>query len=114
MTEVRNVAAPEEPDRLRTMAASSEGFVDPEYLIDSDWLACHLDDPGLRVLDCTVHIVFEPALEIRSGKPDCLRAHIPGAQFVDVLTVEHHARARPDPEAAQRRDPQRRMAEMAA
>ena len=46
MTEVRNVAAPEEPDRLRTMAASSEGFVDPEYLIDSDWLACHLDDPG--------------------------------------------------------------------
>jgi thiosulfate/3-mercaptopyruvate sulfurtransferase len=68
------------------MAISSEGFVHPEFLIETDWLARHLDDPGLRVLDCTVHIAFEPALAINSGKRDFLRAHIPGAQFVDVLT----------------------------
>jgi thiosulfate/3-mercaptopyruvate sulfurtransferase len=68
------------------MATSSEEFAHPEFLIETDWLARHLDDPRLRVLDCTVHIVFEPALGINSGQPDFLRAHIPGAQFVDVLT----------------------------
>jgi thiosulfate/3-mercaptopyruvate sulfurtransferase len=68
------------------MATSTEGFVHPEFIVETDWLANHLDDPGLRVLDCTVHIEFDPEIKITSGKPDFLSAHIPGAQFVDVLT----------------------------
>jgi thiosulfate/3-mercaptopyruvate sulfurtransferase len=68
------------------MATSPEGFVHPEFIVETDWLANHLNDPELRVLDCTVHIVFDPEIKITSGRPDFLHAHIPGAQFVDVLT----------------------------
>ena len=29
-------------------------FAHPQYLVETDWLATHLTDPELRVLDCTV------------------------------------------------------------
>ena len=55
-------------------------------LVDTDWLAAHLDDPDLRILDSTTNVIREP------GKPDRVVAerakfeegHIPGAQFVDL------------------------------
>jgi thiosulfate/3-mercaptopyruvate sulfurtransferase len=57
-------------------------------LISTDWFAAHLKDSDLRILDCTVHVTFNPAtmFEISSGREDFERGHIPGAQFVDVLT----------------------------
>ncbi len=55
-------------------------------LVDTEWLAAHLDDSDLRILDSTTNVVREP------GKPDRVVAerakfeegHIPGAQFVDL------------------------------
>src|ERR1700731_3896011 len=70
------------------MAATSKDFVHPEFLVATEWLAAHLGQSDLRILDCTVHIAFNPVtmFEINSGREDFERAHIPGAQFVDVLT----------------------------
>jgi 3-mercaptopyruvate sulfurtransferase SseA len=30
------------------------GFVHPEYMVTTEWLAAHLDDPSVIVLDCTM------------------------------------------------------------
>ena len=32
-------------------------FAHPEYLVDTAWLAAHLDDPGVVVLDATTHLI---------------------------------------------------------
>jgi thiosulfate/3-mercaptopyruvate sulfurtransferase len=70
------------------MATTSENFVHPEFLVETEWLAAHLLQSDLRVLGCTVHITFNPVtmFEISSGQEDFERGHIPGAQFVDLLT----------------------------
>jgi thiosulfate/3-mercaptopyruvate sulfurtransferase len=65
----------------------SQGFVHPEYLVDPDWLARHLDDPGVRVLDCTTHLPPLPDnsyYTVVPGREDYLKGHIPGAAFVDM------------------------------
>jgi 3-mercaptopyruvate sulfurtransferase SseA/class 3 adenylate cyclase len=64
-------------------------FAHPEFLVESEWLAAHLGEPDLRVIDCTVHIRFDPVLvgpTRSSGREDFEQGHIPGAQFVDVVT----------------------------
>jgi hypothetical protein len=33
------------------------GFVHPEFLIDTASLERRLDEPGLRILDCTTHLI---------------------------------------------------------
>jgi thiosulfate/3-mercaptopyruvate sulfurtransferase len=62
------------------------GFVHPEFLVDTDWLARHLDDPSVVVLDCTTHLVPNPATtyDVVPGHADFAKGHIPDAQFVDV------------------------------
>jgi thiosulfate/3-mercaptopyruvate sulfurtransferase len=58
-------------------------------LVDPDWLETHLDDPDLRVLDCTVHneIDWETG-EHRalSGREDWAATHVPGSAFADLVT----------------------------
>src|SRR5205814_10109168 len=53
-------------------------------------LAANLGLRALRFIDCTVHIGFDPYAEpcytVASGREDFERAHIPGAQFVDVVS----------------------------
>jgi thiosulfate/3-mercaptopyruvate sulfurtransferase len=56
------------------------------YLLETDWLQDHLDDPDLRILDCTV--VFRPSeggVRLESGRAQWQQAHIPGAGFADLL-----------------------------
>ena len=42
----------------------------PEWLVESDWLAAHLDDPRLRIFDCTTHFQARSGhrLPRRSGR----------------------------------------------
>jgi len=65
----------------------STGFVHPEFLVETDWLAAHLNDPDVVVLDCTTHLIPDPKItyQVVPGREDYEKGHIPGAQFVDVL-----------------------------
>jgi thiosulfate/3-mercaptopyruvate sulfurtransferase len=62
-------------------------FARPRFLVESDWLAGHLDDPAVRVLECTVYL--HPAdvpggYRVESGRAKWAEGHIPGAGFVDL------------------------------
>jgi thiosulfate/3-mercaptopyruvate sulfurtransferase len=61
----------------------------PTPLVSTDWLATHLGDPDLRVLDATTHLTGPESgntgWSLRPGLDDYLAAHIPGAVFADVL-----------------------------
>lgn len=54
-----------------------------EPLVSTDWLAQHLGEPGLTIVDCSWHM---PATG-RSGRAEYLDAHIPGARFLDIDAV---------------------------
>lgn len=61
----------------------------PEALVETDWLESHLQDSSLRILDCTVHLLYDEAppgqpYGIKSGREDYERAHIPDAAFLDL------------------------------
>jgi len=59
----------------------------PDPLVDPLELAARLGEPGLRVLDSTVHL-RRPApgapYSVQSGREDHEQAHIPGALFADL------------------------------
>ena len=59
---------------------------DGRGLVSTAWLADHLDDPGVRIFDATVHL--RPAqpgpYRVESGRSDYEAGHIPGAAFVDL------------------------------
>ena len=53
---------------------------DPKTLVSTDWLAAHLKDPDLRILDASWHM---PDSE-RDARAEYEAAHIPGARFFDI------------------------------
>lgn len=56
-------------------------------LVEPDWLESRLGEPDLRVVDCTLHLRFDPETGERhseSGRPDWEEAHIPGSVHADV------------------------------
>ena len=62
-----------------------------ESLVSTDWLAENLGQPDLVVVDCSWHM---PASG-RSGRDEYLRAHIPGARFLDIDEVRDHSNPAP-------------------
>ena len=52
-------------------------------LISTEWLANHLSDPDICILDCSWHM---PAAK-RSAKAEFDFTHIPGAQFFDLDAI---------------------------
>ena len=52
---------------------------DPRVLVSTGWLAAHLGDPDLRVIDATWFL--EPG---RDAHAEYMDAHIPGARFFDL------------------------------
>jgi thiosulfate/3-mercaptopyruvate sulfurtransferase len=61
-------------------------FKHPELIVETAWLADHLTDPGVVLLDGTTHLMPPPPMpyNVVSGRADFERGHIPGAQFVDI------------------------------
>jgi len=62
-------------------------FVNPQYLVESDWLAAHLGDPDVRVLECTVYLrraENAPGLRAQSARDDWAQSHIPGSAYADL------------------------------
>ena len=49
----------------------AKGYAHPERLVSTDWLAAHLDDPSLRLLECNEDVLLYSV------------EHIPGAQKLD-------------------------------
>ncbi|ODT61070.1 MULTISPECIES: 3-mercaptopyruvate sulfurtransferase [Paracoccus] len=56
---------------------------DPKTLVSTDWLAAHLGDPDLRVIDASWHM---PATG-RDARAEYDAAHIPGARFLDIDAI---------------------------
>lgn len=62
-----------------------------ESLVSTEWLAAHLGEPDLVVVDSSWHM---PASG-RSGRDEYLRAHIPGARFLDIDEVSDSSHPAP-------------------
>src|SRR5580658_634774 len=62
------------------------GYIHPEYLVETEWLAGHLGDSKLVVLDCTTHLIPDPKITytVKSGREDFEKGHVPGGQFLDL------------------------------
>lgn len=56
---------------------------DPKTLVSTDWLAAHLDDPDLRIIDGSWHM----AASGRDARAEYEAAHIPGARFFDIDAI---------------------------
>jgi thiosulfate/3-mercaptopyruvate sulfurtransferase len=65
---------------------AKDGFVHPEYLIETEQLAARLGDPNLVILDSTTHLIPDPktTYTVKPGREDFEKGHIPGAQFADL------------------------------
>ena len=62
--------------------AWTAGYGNPQFLVETDWLARHLGDPGLRIID------------MRNQQEEYAAGHIPGASYV---AVNHTRLALKDP-----------------
>ncbi|WP_163848268.1 3-mercaptopyruvate sulfurtransferase [Pseudooceanicola aestuarii] len=56
---------------------------DPRTLVSTEWLARHLKDPDLRILDASMYL---PGSD-RDARAEYSAAHIPGARFFDIDDV---------------------------
>lgn len=59
---------------------------DPKTLVSTGWLASHLKDPDLRVIDASWYM---PA-DNRDARAEYEAAHIPGARFFDIDEISDH------------------------
>ncbi|MEN8892393.1 3-mercaptopyruvate sulfurtransferase [Planktotalea arctica] len=53
---------------------------DPKTLVSTDWLAAHMRDPDLRIIDASWYMEAEN----RDAKAEYDAGHIPGARFFDI------------------------------
>lgn len=59
---------------------------DPRTLVSTRWLADHLADPDLRVIDASWYL---PEMG-RNARAEYQAAHIPGARYVDIDDLSDH------------------------
>ncbi|MBN2631765.1 MAG: 3-mercaptopyruvate sulfurtransferase [Rhodobacteraceae bacterium] len=64
---------------MKTLAPPSP-IDDPKTLVSTDWLAAHIKDPDLRIIDASWYM---PHMN-RDGRAEYDAAHIPGARFFDI------------------------------
>ena len=75
------------------MSAETPYYRYPEAIVETDWLAANLDDPTLRIFDCTTHLVYTPEgsldpYTVKSGREDYEAGHIPGAISLPFPMIE--------------------------
>ncbi len=59
---------------------------DPGTLVSTDWLAAHLKDPDMRVLDGSYYLPDSG----RDARAEYSAAHIPGARYFDIDDIADH------------------------
>jgi len=59
---------------------------DPKTLVSTEWLAAHLRDPDLRLIDASWHMPDSD----RDAAAEYQAAHIPGARFFDIDDISDH------------------------
>lgn len=59
---------------------------DPKTLVSTDWLAAHIKDPDLRIIDASWYM---PDSE-RNAATEYAAEHIPGARFFDLDDISDH------------------------
>ena len=64
---------------------------DPRTLVSTDWLAAHLSNPDLRVIDASWYL---PDMG-RDARAEYEEGHIPGARFFDIDEMSDHRSALP-------------------
>jgi thiosulfate/3-mercaptopyruvate sulfurtransferase len=64
---------------------------DPQTLVSTSWLAAHLDDPDLRVIDASYYL---PDMG-RDARAEYDAGHIPGARFFDIDEIADSRSALP-------------------
>ena len=64
---------------------------DPKTLVSTDWLAAHLRDPDLRILDASWYLPDAG----RNPRAEYNAAHIPGARFFDIDEISDQRSALP-------------------
>ena len=57
-------------------------YANPGYLVETAWLADHLDDPAVRILDVTAMLTRDLVNRARTEQYE--RGHVPGSSFCDV------------------------------
>jgi thiosulfate/3-mercaptopyruvate sulfurtransferase len=58
-------------------------YANPQALVSTDWLAEHLNDPKVKILDASHHLPTAG----RNAKEEFAEKHIPGAIFFDIDAV---------------------------
>jgi thiosulfate/3-mercaptopyruvate sulfurtransferase len=59
----------------------------PPILVETNWLEAHLDDPDIRILDCTTFLqASDDSYYMESGLEAWKKAHIPRSVFADLST----------------------------
>ncbi|WP_225026379.1 3-mercaptopyruvate sulfurtransferase [Xinfangfangia pollutisoli] len=64
---------------------------DPRTLVSTDWLARHLNDPDLRILDASWYLPDAG----RNARAEYEAGHIPGARFFDIDEISDQRSALP-------------------
>lgn len=62
-------------------------YLYPDAIVSAEELAAQLDQPGLRIFDCTMYLradSLDEPYRVVSGRADYEQAHVPGAAFLDL------------------------------
>ena len=57
-------------------------YTNPQYLVETEWLAKHLYDPELRIIEVTSVLTANRSNVAKATRYD--KQHIPGAVYLDV------------------------------
>jgi len=102
---------PEIVEEHRRRVRQESALASPSLLVTTDWLAEHINDKNLRIVDIRGHVIpaSEPPPHYFNHHDDYLKSHIPGALFVDWV---HEITDPGDPRHAQIARPERFAAAM--